>query len=202
MKGAVQSAGIVLETERLVLRHLVSSDLDALFAVWGDAGTMLYYPRPYTRAEVEELIERRRWRYREEGHGLWGGVLKGSGEVIGDCGLVEQEVEGRNEIEVGYHFRRDSWGHGYATEAARAALEYGFRELRPERIIALVRPVNVPSRRVAERLGMKVDRQVTWRDLPHDVFAVSGEGFLQGLKAGAFESTDGTAEAVPFRRKK
>ncbi len=179
MKGALQSAGIVLETGRLLLRHMMPEDLESLYAVWGDPPTMLYYPRPYSRAEVAELIERQRRRYVDDGHGLWAVVLKASGEVIGDCGLVKQEVEGGSEIEVGYHFRRDQWGQGYATEAARAAVEYGFRELRAARIIALVRPENVPSRRVAERLGMKVDRRVTWAGLPHDVFAVSREAYGQ-----------------------
>ncbi|MCI0353911.1 MAG: GNAT family N-acetyltransferase [Acidobacteria bacterium] len=179
MTGVLQSTGAVLETERLRLRQLVAEDVDSLFTIWGDGETMRYYPRPYSRSEVEELIERQRRRYREDGYGLWAVVLKGSGEVLGDCGLVRQEVEGKSEIEVGYHFRRDSWGHGYATEAARAAVEYGFRTFGPARIIALVRPENVPSRRVAERLGMKVDRQVTWAGMPHDIFAVSREAYGQ-----------------------
>ena len=67
-------------------------------------------------------------------------------------------------LEVGYHFRRDHWGHGYATEAARACMEYAFRQLAAEKVVSLILPENLPSRRVAERNGMQVERQVLHSD--------------------------------------
>ncbi len=72
-------------------------------------------------------------------------VLKGGGEVIGDCGLTRQIVDGVEEIELGYHVRRDLWGQGLAPEAARACRDYGFDRLHTERIISLVRIGNLPS---------------------------------------------------------
>ncbi len=98
-------------------------------------------------------------------------VLKATGDVIGDCGLVIQEIDGGPELEVGYHLRRDQWGHGYATEAAHGCMQYAFRTLGAAKVISLIQPENLPSRRVAERNGMQVERQVTHFGLPHLVYA-------------------------------
>jgi RimJ/RimL family protein N-acetyltransferase len=163
----------VLETERLILRRLRPDDVDAIFAVIGDPVAMQYYPRTFVRKDAEEWIERNLRRYAEHGHGLYAVVLKTSGEVIGDCGLVTQQIEGGPELEVGYHLRRDQWGHGYATEAAGACIKLAFRELAAEKVVSLIRPENLPSRRVGERNGMQVERQVTQFGLLHLVYAIS-----------------------------
>jgi hypothetical protein len=89
-----------------------------LLRVLSDPETMRFYPAPYDRAGVEDWIARGIRRYAEHGHGLWAMVLKASGEMIGDCGLTVQNVDGADEIEIGYHVRRDLWGQGLATEAA------------------------------------------------------------------------------------
>ncbi len=155
-------ANLILETERLMLRRLQPDDVDAIFAVIGDPIAMQYYPRRFDRKDAEEWIERNLRRYAEHGHGLYAVVLKTSGEVIGDCGLVTPADRGPAELEVGYHLRRDQWGHGYATEAARAAWSTPFGTLDAPKVISLIRPENVPSRRVAERNGMKVERAVMY----------------------------------------
>jgi len=162
----------ILETERLQLREFVADDVDALSGVLSDAETMRHYPAPLDRAGVAEWIERNRRRYAEAGHGLWAMVLKSSGDVVGDCGLTRQTVDGVDEIEIGYHVRRDLWGQGYAPEAARACRDYGFARLGVERLISLVRLGNLPSRRVAEKVGMSLWKEVMWRDLPHWVFVI------------------------------
>src|SRR5579862_7101392 len=100
----------ILETERLLLRELVPADVDALAAVLSDSETMRYYPAALDRAGVAAWIERNRRRYIDAGHGLWAMVLKSTGEVIGDCGLTRQTVDEVEEIEIGYHVRRDLWG--------------------------------------------------------------------------------------------
>lgn len=167
----------ILETSRLILREFSPRDVGALCLVLSDAETMRFYPAPFDRAGVEEWIARNRRRYAEVGHGLWAMILKSSGEMIGDCGLTVQEVEGANEIEIGYHVRRDFWGQGLATEAARACRDYGFARLPVERLISLIRPENAPSRRVAEKNGMTVWKQILWRGLPHLVYAIESERF-------------------------
>jgi [ribosomal protein S5]-alanine N-acetyltransferase len=165
----------ILETSRLRLREFSRDDADALARVISDPETMRYYPAPFDRAGVEQWIERNMRRYAESGHGLWGVVSKSSGELIGDCGLTIQNVDGVGELEVGYHVRRDLWGQGLATEAARACRDYGFTRLSRERIISLIRPENMASRRVAEKNGMEVWRETVHHDLLHLVYCVRRE---------------------------
>jgi ribosomal-protein-alanine N-acetyltransferase len=162
----------VIETERLLLREFVPGDMDALAEVISDPETMRFYPEPRDRAGVESWIERNRRRYRDDGYGLWAMVLKSSGEVVGDCGLARQKVDGMDEIEIGYHVRRDLWGRGLAPEAAGACRDYGFERLRAGQLIALIRPENLPSRRVAEKVGLSLWKEVLWRDLLHCVYVI------------------------------
>jgi [ribosomal protein S5]-alanine N-acetyltransferase len=110
--------GVILETARLRLRQFVPQDADALLAVLGDPVAMQYYPAALDRKGAEEWIERNRERYQREGYGLWAMLLRDTNEVIGDCGCFLRDVVGRDEIEIGYHVRRDLWGNGYATEAS------------------------------------------------------------------------------------
>ena len=102
--------------------------------------------------------------------------LKSTGEMIGDCGITLQEVDGESLLEIGYHLRRDLWRQGLASEAARACRDYGFSELNAESFISLIRPDNVPSRRVAESSGMTVWKQTAHAGMPHLVYRVEREG--------------------------
>lgn len=130
---------------------------------------MRFYPRPYSREEVDEWIGRQIGRY-AMGAGLLGVVLRDSGTLIGDCGLVWQEVEGVQEPEIGYHVHREHQGRGYATEAARAVRDYAFGTLACDHVISMIRPENLASRRVAEKNGLTVDRTVFWRGYDHCVY--------------------------------
>ncbi len=166
---------VILETSRIVLREFRAEDADVLARVISDPETMRFYPAPYDRAGVEQWIERNLRRYAEHGHGLWAMVLKETGEMIGDCGLAVQQVDGADEVEIGYHVRRDFWGKGLATEAARACRDYGFARLPVERLISLIRPENVPSWRVAEKVGMTVWKETMRANLLHRVYAIRRE---------------------------
>jgi RimJ/RimL family protein N-acetyltransferase len=158
-----------IETRRLILRELHPDDLDAMHAFLGDARTMLHYPLPFSRDFVQQGIEKNLERYAKYGYGLFAAVLKETGELIGDCGLVWQDVEGVEELEVGYHFRRDHWNRGYATEAAKACIDFAFAHA-VNHVISLIRPENVASRRVAEKNGLRIVRRVDWKGLPHDIW--------------------------------
>ena len=164
--------GIVLETERLLLRAFRRDDADALAAVLGDPITMSFYPSAFDRRGVEEWIERNLARYASDGHGLWAMVPKGSGELIGDCGCAIQEVEGRNELEIGYHVRRDLWRRGYASEAAVACMQYAFEKLGADRVISMIRPENTYSRGVAEKNGLKCEKTIFWHGYEHCVYVM------------------------------
>ncbi|MGH2651378.1 MAG: GNAT family N-acetyltransferase [Actinomycetota bacterium] len=118
--------------------------------------------------ETERLRLRR---YADDGFGLWALELKETGEFAGDCGPAVREVEGRPEVEIGWHVKRTLWNRGLATEAATSCRDHCFGTLGLERVISLVRPENQPSCRVAEKIGMTVEREIDWHGLPHFVYA-------------------------------
>lgn len=161
---------MILETSRLLLRELVPQDADALEKVLGDPVAMQYYPAAFDRKGVEAWIEKNIVRYKRDGHSLWAMLLKDTGELIGDCGCAMQEVEGRDEVEIGYHVRRDLWGSGYATEAAQACIEYAFHKLGAKRVISMIRPENQQSRRVAEKNGLSCEKIIFWSGYDHSIY--------------------------------
>jgi len=162
----------ILQTPRLLLREFSTEDATAMAQVLSDPETMRYYPAPYDQAGVKQWIERNRQRYQDHGVGLWAMELKNRSELIGDCGIIVQQVEGERLYEIGYHLRRDLWHRGLATEAAIACRDWAFAHLKTERLISLIRPENQPSIRVAERNGMIVWKEITWRGLVHHVYSV------------------------------
>jgi hypothetical protein len=117
----------VIETERLILRRYALSDLDALYEVFADPEARQFYPEMVARERVLGWIEWNLRNYDETGFGLWAMEPRGESRLIGDCGLTYQEVNGRQELEIGYHVHARERGKGYATEAARACLAYAFR---------------------------------------------------------------------------
>lgn len=169
---------IRLETPRLVLREMTPEDAPALHAVLGDPETMRWYPRSFTREEVQQWIERQMGRY-SSGVGLLGLELKENGHFIGDCGLVWQQIEadaGTTDLEIGYHVHTNYRNRGLATEAARAVRDYAFDTLGAVSVISMIRPENLPSRRVAEKNGLTVDRVVFWRGYDHCVYRLVRTG--------------------------
>lgn len=179
------------ETPRLLLREFVATDCEALFSIIGDPATMSFYLRPFTCAETAEWIARNQRRYAEFGYGLWAVILKSTGGFIGDCGLCWQEVAlgefrpggwhpenpAKNErlLEIAYHVHRDHWNQGYATEASRACMRYGFGNVGVAKLMSLIRPENIASRRVAEKNGLRIERQTIRVGLVHDVWATTRE---------------------------
>ena len=107
---------MILETQRLRLRELTPRDYEALFRVLGDPETMWHYPYTFDGQHVRDWIERNMNRYRKDGFGLWAVCLKDTGEMIGDCGLTLQNINGRILPEIGYHIRRDCQRKGFAKE--------------------------------------------------------------------------------------
>jgi ribosomal-protein-alanine N-acetyltransferase len=150
----------VIQTERIVLRQMEMDDVDNLMGIFSDPVAMRFYPNTKSRQEAEEWVRRVQESYRDNGFGLWVAVLEDSGEFAGQCGLTVQEVEGKNEVEIGYLFLRRFWGHGLATEAARAARDHGFHMPGCERLVSLIDPGNLASRRVAEKVGLTLEKEV------------------------------------------
>jgi RimJ/RimL family protein N-acetyltransferase len=154
-----------LETPRLVLREMRPDDVESLHQLFSDPLLMRFWP-VFTRAETEEWVESSRRNYAQHGFGLWAVTLKGSDEAIGDCGVVRHEADGAMEIGIGWHLLRKHWGQGFATEAALACRDYAFTQLGIERLVASIHPDNYASRRVAEKIGMTLQKEYQhWRGL-------------------------------------
>lgn len=171
----------VLQTERLALRELQSSDLDFVASMLADPEVMRFYPKCHTRDESAEWIERQRRRYSEDGHGLWLVCLKQNEEPVGQVGLIRQHVDCVAEDEVGYLIARRHWRQGFAFEAARATRDHAFLALGRRRVISLIRPDNLPSQGVARKLGMAVEKSACCWGLEHLVYALHREGSTERL---------------------
>ena len=152
---------IVLETNRLLLRPLTRDDVDDLLGVFSDPEAMRYYPATKGRQETLEWIEWNLRSYSEHGFGLWAAIRKDTRHFVGQCGLVlQRDVDGRDELEIGYSFLRAQWNAGYATEAAVACRDFGFTALDRDRLVSLIDSRNGASRRVAEKVGMSREKEI------------------------------------------
>ena len=141
-----------LTTERLRLRPPTIDDLDAWHEIARDAEVFWFGEATATIEESREKLERKIAHQERHGFSLWIVELLETGEVAGIAGL--QLLEEGPEIEVGYRFRRRHWGNGYGTEAARAAIGFGFDEAGLERIVAVTLASNTASRNVLEKCGL------------------------------------------------
>jgi len=137
-------------------------DLDELFQLYRDPEIRRYFPEGVlTREETKEELE-----WHRNGHpkypelGLWATVHKETGKFIGRCGLLPWEIDNKLEIEIAYLLDKSFWHQGLATEAAQGILKYGFEKLNLSRLICLIDPENIASQRVAERIGMTLERKV------------------------------------------
>ena len=151
----------ILETRRLVFRHQTPSDLDSLWALYRDPEITRYIPdAPRTYEEAREELEWHMYGHRERPElGLWATVLKETHAFIGRCGLLPWTIDGRDEVEVAYLIGRGYWGQGLGTEAAQAIVDYGFDRLNLPRLICLIDKDNLASLRLAERIGMRFEKE-------------------------------------------
>jgi ribosomal-protein-alanine N-acetyltransferase len=166
------------ETNRLVLRIPTLEDVDPLARMYADPLVMRYIGTGATRTR-EQVIQGVEWmiaRHHEHGYGLWVAETKADGRVIGRCGLIVQDVEGRQEVELAYLLGREHWGHGYATEAALEIRRVAFGELRLNRLIALIHAGNTASKRVAEKAGLRREKTVDFHGIPAELFSTDVSG--------------------------
>ena len=110
-------------------------------------------------------------------------IPRGEDAIIGYCGFFHHLEHGIEDVEIGYRLDPDYWNRGLITEAARAVRDHGFRDRKLSRVVSLVHPENVPSRRVAEKNGMKVEKGITFRGFPTLVYAMTREEWLANRDA-------------------
>lgn len=145
-----------IETRRLLLRPMQADDFDALLEIFTDPRVMASFGgQPLTRNQMQGWLDRNLAHQAEHGYGLFSVIREADGLLIGDCGLEQMVVAEQAVAELGYDFRSDAWGQGYATEAACAVRDYAFAVLRLPQLISLIRVDNLTSRRVAEKVGMR-----------------------------------------------
>ena len=144
---------VQIETERLFLREMVEDDFEALRRVLGDRDIMRHYPYEFDDERIRSWIARNRERYSIFGFGLWAVCRKDTGEMIGDCGLTMQIIDGQIRPEIGYHIRADHQRQGYATEAARAVRDWTWQNTPFRAIYSYMKAENIPSIRTAMAYG-------------------------------------------------
>ena len=142
-----------IETERLFLREMTEDDFEALRRVLGDPEIMCHYPYIFDDARIRNWIDRNRERYRIFGFGLWAVCRRDTGEMIGDCGLTMQIIDGQIRPEIGYHIRADHQRQGYAKEAARAVRDWTFENTPFKVVYSYMKAGNIPSIRTAMSYG-------------------------------------------------
>jgi ribosomal-protein-alanine N-acetyltransferase len=183
----------VIETDRLLLRQMTPDDLDALAELYADPEVMRYIGtgQVRTREQSQQSLEwfltsnARAWTpealarlpqlnqvIERGGHfNLWATILKSEGRFIGRCGLIPWNLDGRHEVEVAYMLAKPYWGRGLATEAAVAICDHGHHRLGFQRLVSLIQPGNVASRRVAEKAGMRYEGDILIQQTPACVYA-------------------------------
>ncbi len=165
-----------LETRRLTLRPLRDDDLDDICLLLGDRAALGGWVEALDHDGARQWIERNVGRYQADGFGRCAIVLRATDQLVGDCGLIRTTVEGVDEVELGWIVRRADWGKGIATEAAQAWRDHAFSELGLHRIVSMISEQNVASRRVAEKLGMSIERTAIWDEQPMLMYACVGSG--------------------------
>lgn len=149
----------VITTSRLTIRMYTDSDVERLHKILSDPSTMSFWPSPFELEQTTRWIERSIDAYESGGFGRWAVELTSTGELIGDAGLMKLDIDGVPENDLGYIIHAGQWGRGYGLEAASACLQYGFDTLGLKRICANMPADHIASRKVAERLGMKLEKQ-------------------------------------------
>jgi ribosomal-protein-alanine N-acetyltransferase len=153
------STDIELETERLLLRRWRDSDREPFAALNADPEVMRHFPAPLSRADSDAMVERIRASFEEHGYGLYAVERRDEGDFIGFVGLAQLTYDAHftPAVEIGWRLARHAWGRGYATEAARAVVDHAFGPLGLAELVSVTAPINEPSWRVMERIGMTRD---------------------------------------------
>ena len=142
-----------IETKRLILREMTEEDFAPLYRVLADRELMQHYPYTFDEARVRDWIHKNIERYQIFGFGLWAVCLKETSEMIGDCGLTMQNINGQIKPEIGYHIRSDQQQKGYAKEAAKAVRDWTFRNTPFNMVYSYMKHTNEPSARTAMTYG-------------------------------------------------
>ena len=164
---------VVCETPRLILRRMIMEDLDFIASMLADPEVMRFYPHCYDREQAKCWVQGVLDGYDRCGHSFFLVMDRQTREPRGQVGLLSQNVDGVEESEIGYMIDPPFWRQGIASEAAIATRDYALTELGKRRLISLIRPINIPSRGVAAKVGMTVEKTTFYKEIEHLVFSLS-----------------------------
>jgi RimJ/RimL family protein N-acetyltransferase len=167
-----------LQTQRLILRPFRADDLDPLAELMANPDFMRFSLAPYTREQTQAILQKFLSGNEAGLPSPFAVILRGNPAVLGYCGFLHHP-EVPDDVEIGYRLDSAYWNCGLITEAARAVRDHAFIDLKLPRVISLVHPDNIPSRRVAEKIGMTVEKQITFRGFPTNVFSLSRHRWLE-----------------------
>ena len=174
-------AVLALLTQLLALN---ADDLDRMAELMANKDFMRFSMGPMTHEQTKSFLDKVIGWDRDRMPSQFAMIVRSSERLAGYCGFFHHEVDGKMEIEIGYRLDSAFWNRGLASEAARTVRDHGFRDLKLDYVISLIHPENHPSRRVAEKNGMILERETTFRGFPTFVFAITRERWLQ-LGCGA-----------------
>jgi RimJ/RimL family protein N-acetyltransferase len=168
----------ILETDRLFLREFSDSDYNDLCEILQDKDVMYAYDHIFSDDEVKNWYNKLiTGSYKKNGFGLWAVIHKNTNEVLGQCGLTVQELNGEEYLEIGYLFKKKHWHKGYAMEAALGCKKYAFEKLKAEKVCSIIRDTNIASQNVAKRIGMvkvnEIMKHYSNMDVLHYIYEIN-----------------------------
>lgn len=164
----------ILETPRLIVRYFTIRDLNALMPILADPQVMEFsIIGVHNRQQIKQFIEQRLLSYLEPGFGLYALVHKQNQKLIGYCGFFVQKINERKEVEIGYRLATKYWGKGLATEAATSICEYGQKKFNFKRFVCLIEPNNKRSINVAQKIGMKLEKEMIYYGIDVEVYSIN-----------------------------
>ncbi len=163
----------MIETERLIIRDMREEDIEDFFEIFSDPVAMKYFGIVFDWPRMEAWVQSNLDHQKKHGFSLMTVILKENGEIIGDCGLETTDIDGRPIVGIGFDFKRKYWNRGYATEAALAVMNFGFKRFGFDSLSAWIDPDNAASLRVAEKIGMKPEKSVLRGGKPYALYSIS-----------------------------
>lgn len=177
----------IAESERLIFRLMKKRDYADIEEMLKDPEVMYAWERTFSEREISEWIKKRLTGYSERGYDYFLAVDKRSGETVGQIGLLSENIDGKTRLGLGYMLKKKFFGKGFAEEGALTMLKYAFDYLGSESVIAEIRPQNFASRKVAEKLGMKITGETikVWDDkkMPHLTYEIKKEDYFSVKKS-------------------
>jgi len=161
---------IIFETDRLILEAIQEKHFSDLYNLLSNENVHKYFPKALDKEESLEFYDKIQKRYIEDGFYFWAVIRKTDRAFIGICGLLKQMIDNQVETEVGYRILDTYWGNGYGTEAANGCIKYAKEKLGKQSIISIIREINTPSIKVAEKNELIYETEIIFNNLPHKVY--------------------------------